>query len=227
MLSAGSRHDCVGHILDGMPKIVGGSLAEHREQTRERIFAALSRLAAERGYDALTLAEVAAAAEVGRTAMYNYFPDKESLLLAYAEHETSGYLAELTSALAELDNPVDKLATYVRLHIRVFATRHMPPSSALRPLLSERGRSRVLDHVTELETTLRRVLAAGMAQGYLPEGELDALVPLVIACVSGRSLAGLDAVALDEATEQTVAFVLRGVGAKLGPGGRPRKLPRR
>ncbi|GAA2824300.1 TetR/AcrR family transcriptional regulator [Crossiella cryophila] len=227
MLSAVPGPACAGHILVGMPKIVGGSLAEHREQTRERIFAALARLAGERGYDAITLAEVAAAAEVGRTAMYNYFPDKESLLLAFAEHETGGYLRELTAALAELDNPVDKLATYVRLHIRVFATRHMPPSSALRPLLSEQGRSRVLDHVTELESTLRRVLAAGMDQGYLPSAELDALVPLVTASVSGRSLAGLDEPALAEATEHTVGFVLRGVGARLGPGGKPRKLPRR
>ncbi|MBP2478133.1 AcrR family transcriptional regulator [Crossiella equi] len=211
-----------------MPKIVGGSLSAHREQTRTRIFAALSRLAAERGYDAITLAEVAAAAEVGRTAMYNHFPDKESLLLAYAEHETGGYLRELTAELAALDNPVDKLAAYVRLHIRVFATRHMPPSSALRPLLSEQGRVRVLDHVAELEATLRRVLGSGIEAGYLPAtSDLDALVPLVTACVSGRSLSGMAEPALTEATEQTVAFVLRGVGARQGPDGRPRRLPKR
>ena len=63
-----------------MPKIIGGSLAEHRQQTRLRLFAALSALMADRGFDAITLAEIAQRAGIGRTAVYNHFPDKESLL---------------------------------------------------------------------------------------------------------------------------------------------------
>ncbi|HEY5555152.1 MAG TPA: helix-turn-helix domain-containing protein, partial [Cellulomonas sp.] len=66
-----------------MPKIIGGSLHEHREQTRRRLFAALSALMADRGFDVITLADVAAAADIGRTAVYNHFPDKESLLVAF------------------------------------------------------------------------------------------------------------------------------------------------
>ena len=42
-----------------MPKIIGGSLHEHREQTRQKLFAALSALMADQGFDAITLAEIA------------------------------------------------------------------------------------------------------------------------------------------------------------------------
>ena len=52
-----------------MPKIMGGSLAEHRERTRTALFDALSRLMAARSFDKITLSDVAAHAGVGRTAV--------------------------------------------------------------------------------------------------------------------------------------------------------------
>ena len=66
-----------------MPKIIGGSLHEHREQTRQRLFTALSTLMSERGFDAISFADIAAAAGVGRTAVYNHFSDKEALLMGF------------------------------------------------------------------------------------------------------------------------------------------------
>ncbi|MBN9374306.1 MAG: TetR family transcriptional regulator, partial [Cellulomonas sp.] len=58
-----------------MPKIIGGSLREHREQTRRRLFDALSALMADHGFDTITLADIATTAGVGRTAVYNHFED--------------------------------------------------------------------------------------------------------------------------------------------------------
>ncbi|GAA0598626.1 TetR/AcrR family transcriptional regulator [Kutzneria viridogrisea] len=208
-----------------MPKITGGSLEEHRERTRESIFAALSALMYQRGFDAITLADIAAAAGVGRTAMYNYFADKESLLLAYAGHETERYLAELQGALAEVDNPVDGLAAYVRGQLRHVARNHLPPGTALRSLMSEQSYQHMVEHVAALEGILREVLSAGVAAGYLPDSDVAALVGLVTACISGRTVAELSGAELDQAIEATVAFVLRGVGARLGADGRPLPFP--
>ena len=70
-----------------MPKIIGKSLSEHREQVRARVFDVLRHQLYERGFDAITLASVAAEAKLGRTAIYNHFPDKESLLVAFVEDE--------------------------------------------------------------------------------------------------------------------------------------------
>ena len=61
-----------------MPKVIGGSLDAHREHTRGLLFESFGRLLYQRGYDDLTLAEVARDAGLARTAIYNYFPDKES-----------------------------------------------------------------------------------------------------------------------------------------------------
>ena len=196
-----------------MPKITGRSLGEHREQTRQRIFAALSALMYQRGFDAISLADIAAAAEVGRTAMYNYFADKEALLLAYAENVTEQYTAELVSTLAGVANPVEGLATYVRSQLRYVARNHLPPGTALRSLMSEQTYRHMLEHVGALELILRGILVSGIREGLLPEDDVDTLVALVTACISGRTVAELGGGELDHAVEATVRFVLRGVGA--------------
>ncbi|WP_086821114.1 TetR/AcrR family transcriptional regulator [Allokutzneria sp. NRRL B-24872] len=200
-----------------MPKIIGGSLAAHREQTRQRIFEAFAGLMYERGFDRITLADIASAAGVGRTAMYNHFPDKEALLVAYAAAETESYVVRLRTALSEVDDPVRRLATYVRFQLREVAAQHLPPGPALRSLLPQSAYGQLIEHVRDLEQELRAVLRAGIDQGYLPEADVDGLIPLINACLSGGA----------ENAELTTLFVLRAVGARLAEDGSARKLPRR
>ena len=63
-----------------MPKIIGGSLEEHRERTREKIFTALAELLETQEFESVTFSRIAAAAGVCRTAMYNHFPDRKSVV---------------------------------------------------------------------------------------------------------------------------------------------------
>ena len=57
-----------------------------KEQTRQAISEAARRLFAERGFDAVTIADVARAADVSEGTVFNYFPAKEDLF--YGEMET-------------------------------------------------------------------------------------------------------------------------------------------
>ncbi|SEK67552.1 TetR/AcrR family transcriptional regulator [Nonomuraea pusilla] len=52
-----------------------------KRQTRRRIADTAVRLFVERGFDQVTIAEVAAAADVSVNTLYNYFPAKEDLVL--------------------------------------------------------------------------------------------------------------------------------------------------
>ncbi|MDM7829984.1 TetR/AcrR family transcriptional regulator [Cellulomonas edaphi] len=195
-----------------MPKIIGGSLHEHREQTRQKLFAALSTLMAEQGFDAITLAEIAQAAGVGRTAVYNHFPDKEALLLGFITHETDQYAATLQRALDDIDDPVEQLSTYVRQQANLKRVYHVAPGPELRSVLSRTTQQRVREHVAVVEQVLREILSAGIASGAFPEQDLDTTVPLVNACLSGRGVPE-DGPARERAIAQTEAFVLRAVGA--------------
>jgi len=198
-----------------MPKILGGSLQEHRQQTRQRLFTALSTLMAERGFDALTLADIAAAAGIGRTAVYNHFTDKESLLLGFVAHETERYLADLERALDGVDDPVEQLRTYVRQQTRLDRTHHLGGGSDLRAVLSPETRQRLGDHVVGVEGILRRILTAGLTSGAFPDQDINTTVRLVHACLSGWAVLA-DGASRESAIDATEAFVLRAVGARTG-----------
>jgi AcrR family transcriptional regulator len=71
-----------------------------KEQTRAAIAEAALRLFAERGFDAVTVAEVAEAANVSTATVFNYFPTKEDLL--YSRFEA--FEEELLAAVR--DRPV-------------------------------------------------------------------------------------------------------------------------
>lgn len=208
-----------------MPKITGGSLEEHRSRTRARIFAALERLLAEQGYDAITLADIAAAAGVGRTVIYNYYPDKEALLLDLAGEQTADYLSRLEAALRRALTPVEELRIFVRMQLHELSRQHAA-LGALRPVLSETGQRRMMEHAAPLAATLRRIIDQAQAEGYLPPEDLDLLLPLVSGALSGRTTNVLKGKALDRAIEATTTFVLRGLGAELDEAGEPVLLSR-
>src|SRR5262249_20270305 len=53
-----------------------------KHQTRQLIFQTAQRLLAARGFDAVTVAEVARAVDVSEMTVFNYFPTKEDLFFA-------------------------------------------------------------------------------------------------------------------------------------------------
>jgi AcrR family transcriptional regulator len=195
-----------------MPKIIGGSLHEHREQTRLRLFAALARLMAEQGFDAITLAQIAAEAGVGRTAVYNHFADKEALLLGFITYETEQYATSLQHALDDIDDPVERLRTYVRQQVELAGSHHVTPGAELRSVLSRGTQARMREHVVVVERILRGILEDGIASGAFPRQDLDVTVSLVNACLTSRGVPDEPA-ERERAIQQTEAFVLRAVGA--------------
>lgn len=196
-----------------MPKIIGGSLSEHREQTRQRLFAALTTLMASRGFDGITLADIAQEAGVGRTAVYNHFADKEQLLLAFIHESTEAYVAGLESALAGEDDPVEQLRTYVSQHLHRKRAYYLAPGADLRTVLSRDSAMRLRDHARMVEGVLRRILHAGIAVGAFPDQPVETTVSLVNACLANRGVPEAEGPEREAAIDATQAFVMRAVGA--------------
>ena len=196
-----------------MPKILGESLEAHRREVRARVFDVLRAQLYERGFDAITLAGVASAAGVGRTALYNHFPDKESLLVAFVEDEAARYVTRLTEAVEAQADPVDQLATFVRLQLRVLAEYHMPPGTALASALAPAASRRISAHADPITDRLRAILAGGVDLGRWPAEDPDVLIPMITAALGNRTLVDGPAGQLEDVVEAAVRFVLRAVGA--------------
>ncbi|MFE9574653.1 TetR family transcriptional regulator [Streptomyces sp. NPDC006692] len=92
-----------------------------KEQTRQRIAAVALRLFSERGFDAVTVNEIAEAAEVAKATLFAYFPTKESLVLHGAsDDDLAGIVARRPAGQTFLEA--------LRAHHRALATAQLPPA---------------------------------------------------------------------------------------------------
>ena len=73
-----------------------GLRARKKRIARQAIAATARRLFAERGFDSVTVAEIALAAEVSEKTVFNYFPTKEDLAFAGREEGIAGLVADIT-----------------------------------------------------------------------------------------------------------------------------------
>jgi AcrR family transcriptional regulator len=68
---------------------------EHKEERRQRIQRAARKLVSERGYDGLTMRDLARAARVSVPTLYNLFGSKDAILVAELEAMTASILIQL------------------------------------------------------------------------------------------------------------------------------------
>ncbi len=96
------------------------------EETRERIFRAALQLFAERGFSATTIESITEAADVGKGTFFNYFENKESLLLEFREKQMDKVRAFVANSM----NSDAALATVI-YEFSVSMTEHQRNSPAL------------------------------------------------------------------------------------------------
>ncbi len=88
---------------DRMPRIWADTIDSHRHQVNGAILDATAELIAEQGPLSVTMSAIAERAGIGRATLYKYFPDVESILLAWHDRDFAGHLNRLT-ALSEADD---------------------------------------------------------------------------------------------------------------------------
>ena len=85
--------------------------AEKRDETREQILAAASRVIADRGFHAASLDAIADEAGFSRGAVYYNFADKEELFLELLDRRCAERAQDLRDVFTDIDDPDDVEAT--------------------------------------------------------------------------------------------------------------------
>ncbi|MDP7706865.1 TetR/AcrR family transcriptional regulator [Mycobacterium sp. TY815] len=171
-----------------MPKISASSVEEHREQVQRRVFEAFARLMVDHSFDAITMAKLAAAADIGRTAIYHHFADKEAVVVAFASHETSRYIDGLRADLAGVDDPAQRLIIYIRYQLKAGEQFHMGLGPQLYGALSRDTMRAIREHVVAIEDVLGEILADGVGVGRFVIEDRAATISLIHACLGPRDL---------------------------------------
>jgi AcrR family transcriptional regulator len=100
-----------------VPRISGPTIAAHVAQQEAAVVRAATELFAERGFAAVTMADIAERVGLARSSLYRYFPDKDHILLAWLRRENA-VLVERSRAIAESDaEPQDRLRRWLRLQL--------------------------------------------------------------------------------------------------------------
>ena len=94
----------------------------HADITGPKIREAALRLFATSGYAAVSMRQIAGKVGVQAGALYNYTPDKQSLLFDLLKSHMEELLSAMDLAL-EGQSPVEQLESFVRFHIRFHIAR--------------------------------------------------------------------------------------------------------
>jgi AcrR family transcriptional regulator len=84
---------------DSLPRIRAESIEEHKALTRRDILEAAIGLFRAQGYNETSLGDIASHVGIGRTTLYEYFADKEAILVNLVQQELPGLMEELVADL--------------------------------------------------------------------------------------------------------------------------------
>jgi len=175
-----------------------------KQQTRQLIADTARRLFAERGFDAVTVVEVARAAEVSEATVFNYFPTKEDLFYNRLE----AFEEELLAAIREREPDTSVLAAFRDFILRqrgVFDIKAAGGDEAATeqvltvtrvitdsPALLARERQVFAEYSRSLASLIAEETGAG-PDDVMPAAAANALIGVhrsLIDYVRGRALAG-------------------------------------
>ena len=187
--------------------------------SRQEILRTAARLFQQRGYDATSMNDVAAALKLSKGGLYHHFQSKDEILFEIMNHAMEMTQERVIAPVLEIADPMERLRALIRLHIEVVLsprdreiTVMLHENHPLPPTLRKRINHRKKEYVHFVEGLIADVQrsrglkgsvsprAAAFAllgminwiyQWYKPEGELQAnnLIPQFTDLLFGGILA--------------------------------------
>ena len=157
-----------------MPKLWTDTVEEHRRAVRDAAIDATAKLVVGHGLASLTMSQIAAEAGIGRATLYKYFPDLESVLLAWHERQVGSHLAQLAHVRDQTADPGQRLQAVLLSYALM---NHGQPHGTDLSALLHRGEhvGRAHRHLADLiEGLLADAAAAGAVRADIAPGELAA-----------------------------------------------------
>jgi TetR/AcrR family transcriptional regulator, cholesterol catabolism regulator len=175
--------------------------------SRQEILRTAARLFQQRGYDATSMNDVAAALKLSKGGLYHHFQSKDEILFEIMNHAMEITQERVLNPVRGIADPEERLRALIRLHIEVVLsprdreiTVMLHENHPLPPTLRKRINARKKDYVHFLENLIAEAQQSHHARGkvspraaafallgminwiyqwYKPEGELQAqnLIP--------------------------------------------------
>jgi AcrR family transcriptional regulator len=158
-----------------VPKLWSQTIESHRREVGDAILDTTAALVAQHGLRAVTMSQIAEQAGIGRAPLYKYYPDVESILVAWHQRHAAGELAHLAQLRDESADPAQALEAVLRalathLHERAKNSSGTDLSALVHQDQHVKGLEQQLLRL--LRDTIAEAATAGGARSDVPPDEL-------------------------------------------------------
>jgi AcrR family transcriptional regulator len=189
---------------------------EEQARRRREIFDAAVRLFVSQGFNETSMREIASAAGVGKSTLYDYFRTKDDVLLFVLEEEFEKLLNAAQAIAVEAIPAPDRLTRMMHLHFFGFLLANKgillqlsTQASRLGPAAQERIQARRWEY----QDLIRRVIEQGVAEGSLRP--LNALLAAraLLALLTPAAYTSRPSGSPEQMLEEVLAIFMDGVRA--------------
>jgi AcrR family transcriptional regulator len=169
-----------------MPRITADTVVKHVEQQEQAVFKSAIKLFIERGYNSVTMADIAHEVGLARNSLYRYFPDKAAILVRWYRREMPHITSRAKASIEGTGPPAARVLTWAEGQIAY--TRE--PEHQLLAALGNAESDLPATALAEIRQSHEQLMAPfrnTLREGGLEDDELDAAVELLWAVVLAQS----------------------------------------
>jgi AcrR family transcriptional regulator len=150
-----------------VPRIRAENIDAHKAKTRRDILDTASALFLSEGYTATSLGDIAVEIGVGRTTLYEYFRDKEEILVLLVEEEMPELVGGMIDSVPSNLTASERLGELVIRNLEFIADERNLGTLIMRevPKLSPEAQARVRAAHERLEDELQELCTEAVANG--------------------------------------------------------------
>jgi AcrR family transcriptional regulator len=200
--------------VDGVASIVEDP--ELIEKRRGQIIAAATKLFARDGFYKTTIKDIAKLAGISPGLVYQYFREKDDVLLLVLLEVVNSYAREIPLALEGATDPLDRLVETISAYTRVVDRLRVETILAYRSTKSLSPERREAIQRKEIETNelIASAIREAMKAGYVRKVSVEVLTYQIVLIAHGWALKSWyfkSVMTLDEYIEQSLGILLAGV----------------
>ncbi|MBM9438439.1 TetR/AcrR family transcriptional regulator [Actinacidiphila bryophytorum] len=186
-----------------MPKLWDETMEAHRRAVQDAVLETAVALVTEHGLASVTMSQIAKEAGIGRATLYKYFPDVQSVLIAWHDRHVAAHLERLAQARDHADGPSQRLEAVLLGYAHIT---HKRPQGGEIAAFVHRDRH-VVQAQQQLHDLVREVVAEAAAVGAVRED----VSPEELADYCLHALSAAGGLRSEEAVHRLVAVTLSGL----------------
>jgi AcrR family transcriptional regulator len=192
-------------ILPVVPKLWKETIEAHRQGVRDAVLDTTAALVAEHGLRSVTMSQIAEETGIGRATLYKYFPDVETILLAWHERQIAVHLEHLAQVREQATNARERLQAVLEAFGLISMGSRGHPDAELAALLHRD--EQVPRAERQVRAMIRDILTEGVASGDV-RGDIP---PEELASYGLHALAAARSLPSKAAVRRLVTVILAGL----------------